>query len=123
MPKTPTVEALRLLWIDVFNSRDVETHALLYTEDAMLFGSNPELVTGRDGIKAYFAGQGPGVHVHHYPEPYKVLVTPDIVATAAHVDFADGDELMPYRMTWLLVKQGDNWRIAQHHGSPRGKAV
>jgi ketosteroid isomerase-like protein len=50
-------------------------------------------------------------------------VTPDVVATAAHVDFADGDELMPYRMTWLLVKQGDNWRIAQHHGSPRGKAV
>jgi len=63
------------------------------------------------------------MHVHHYPEPHQVLVTPDIVATAAHVDFADGDELMPYRMTWLLVKQGDNWRIAQHHGSPRGKAV
>ena len=123
MPKTPTVEALRRLWVDVFNSHDVETHALLYTEDAMLFGSIPALVTGRDGIKAYFAGRGPGVRVHQYPEPHQVTVTPDVVATAAHVDFADGDEMMPYRVTWLLVKQGENWRIAQHHGSPRGVVV
>ena len=46
-------------------------------------------------------------------------VAPDIVVTGGHVDFADGDQPSPYRMTWVLVRQDGNWRIAQHHGSPR----
>ena len=46
-------------------------------------------------------------------------IAPDIVVTGGHVDFADGDQPSPYRMTWVLVKKDGNWRIAQHHGSPR----
>ena len=46
-------------------------------------------------------------------------VAPDVVVTAGHVVFADGDRPSPYRMTWALVKQDGNWKIAQHHGSPQ----
>ena len=42
-----------------------------------------------------------------------------VAVTAGHVDFADGDQPMPYRVTWVLAKRDGNWQIAQHHGSPR----
>ena len=119
MPQTPTIEALHAKWIEAFNSRDLDTHAALYTQDAMLFGSQAALSVGRAAIREYFAALPPGAAVRRYPMPRVAQVSPDIAATAGHVDFADGDAVMPYRMTWMLVKQGGNWRIAQHHGSPR----
>ena len=120
MADTPTIEALHQRWIEVFNSHDLDAHVALYTADAMMFGAIPELVIGRDAIKTYFGGRGPKVHVANYPFPHVVMLRDDVAATAAHVDFADGDTPMPYRLTWMLVKQDGNWRIAQHHGSPRG---
>ena len=120
MADTPTIEALHKRWIEVFNSHDLDAHVALYTEDAMMFGAIPELVIGRDAIKTYFGGRGPKVHVAKYPFPRVVMLRDDVAATATHVDFADGDTPMPYRLTWMLIKQDGNWRIAQHHGSPRG---
>jgi ketosteroid isomerase-like protein len=51
--------------------------------------------------------------------PRVALLSDTVAATAGPVEFANGDAPMPYRMTWVLVKEGDDWRIAQHHGSPR----
>ena len=119
MPQTLTIEALHDNWIEVFNNRDLDTHAALYTENAMLFGSQPELSVGRAAIRAYFAARGPAVKVLRYPLPHIVFHGADMAATAAHVDFADGAMLMPYRVTWMLVRRAGHWRIAQHHGSPR----
>ncbi len=119
MNPTPTIEALHKRWVEVFNSHDLDSHSALYTEDAMLFGSIPELVVGRSAIRDYFGGRGPDVHVAEYAFPRVVMLSDTMAATAAHVDFADGETPMPYRVTWMLVKQDGNWRIAQHHGSPR----
>ncbi len=119
MPHTPTIEALHAAWIEAFNARDLDRHAALYTQDAMLFGSKADLSAGRAAIRAYFAARGPDVRVSHYPLPRIVQLSADTAATAAHVEFADGAKPMPYRLTWMLVKQDGNWRIAQHHGSPR----
>jgi uncharacterized protein (TIGR02246 family) len=122
MTQTPTVEALLAAWIEAFNRHDLDTHAALYTQDACLFGSIPDLLVGRPAIRGYFSRRGPGVHVRRYPMPHIVPLGSDAVATAAHVDFADGEMLVPYRVTWVLVKVEGNWRIAQHHGSPRSDA-
>ncbi|MCX5516289.1 hypothetical protein C3941_17255 [Kaistia algarum] len=119
MPETPTIESLLETWIGAFNSRDLDRHMALYLEDAVLFGSVDELQIGRARIRAYFSGRPPGVRVAAYPMPRVAMVTPDVASTAGHVEFADGDAPMPYRMTWLLVRKAGNWRIAQHHGSPR----
>ena len=119
MTPTPTIEGLLATWIEAFNKHDLDTHTELYTEDAFLFGSIPELVIGRQAIRTYFSKRGPGVHVRRYPQPHIVYLSPHIAATAAHVDFADGNTLMPYRVTWMLITQAGHWRIAQHHGSPR----
>jgi uncharacterized protein (TIGR02246 family) len=119
MTATPTVEALLAEWIAAFNAHDLDRHMKLYTEDAILFGSVDELQKGREKISSYFGGRPPTMRVASYPMPEVREVTPDVVVTGGHVDFADGDKPSPYRMTWVLVRQDGNWRIAQHHGSPR----
>jgi uncharacterized protein (TIGR02246 family) len=119
MTDTPTVDSLLAQWISAFNSRDLDKHMSLYMPDATLFGSVDELQVGREAIRVYFSKRGPGVRVARYPMPRVSEIAQDIVATAGHVDFADGETAVPYRMTWLLVRKDGNWRIAQHHGSPR----
>ena len=120
MTDLSTLEGFHKCWVEVFNSHDLDAHAALYTEDATLFGSVPDLIIGRAAIRNYFAGRGPNVHVARYPFPRVVMISDTVAATAAHVDFADGDTPMPYRVTWMLVKREGEWTIAQHHGSPRG---
>lgn len=117
MTDTPTIETLRLQWIDAFNTHDLDRHVQLYTEDAMLFGSHAELYRGHEGVRRYFGGAD--ASVRSYPEPAVVMLGEDVALTAGYVDFAEGDTLLPYRLTWTLVRRGGNWKIAQHHGSPR----
>lgn len=119
MTATPTVESLHAEWLEAFNSHDLDRHMELYTEDAMLFGSVDELQDGRNAIRDYFGRRPAGIRVKSYPMPRIRQVAADVAITAGHVDFADGDEPSPYRMTWVLVRRDGNWRIAQHHGSPR----
>lgn len=119
MSATPTVEDLLSQWIAAFNSRDLDRHMELYTPDAMLFGSVDALQDGRDAIRDYFAKRPASVRVKSYPMPQVRQINPDVLITGGHVDFTDGDQAMPYRMTWVLVRHGGNWKIAQHHGSPR----
>jgi uncharacterized protein (TIGR02246 family) len=119
MTKTPTVEALLAEWMAAFNAHDLDRHMALYTEDATLFGSVDELKVGRSAVRSYFAARGPEVRVKAYPMPHVRMIAGDVALTAGHVDFADGDEPSPYRMTWVLVRQDGDWRITQHHGSPR----
>jgi uncharacterized protein (TIGR02246 family) len=119
MTATPTVEALLAEWIAAFNAHDLERHMKLYTEDAILFGSVDDLKLGRAAIGRYFGSRPAGVRVKSYPMPEVREVMPGVVVTGGHVDFADGDTPSPYRMTWVLVMRDGDWRIAQHHGSPR----
>ncbi len=119
MTPTPTIEALLAEWIAAFNAHDLDRHMKLYDENAMLFGGNDQLHLGRDNIRTYFGGRPAGMRVKSYPMPEVREVAPDVVVTGGHVNFADGETPSPYRMTWVLVRKDGNWRIAQHHGSPR----
>ncbi|MCA0433471.1 MAG: nuclear transport factor 2 family protein [Proteobacteria bacterium] len=116
---TSGIETFLAQWIAAFNAHDLDAHMALYLEDATLFGAVDELQVGRAAIREYFKGRAPDVKVRVYPMPRVTMLSPDIAVTAGHVDFADGDTPVPYRMTWVLVKRGGSWRIAQHHGSPR----
>ena len=119
MPATPTVEALLKEWIEAFNSHDLDRHMALYTDDATLFGSVDDLQIGKAAIRAYFGNRPPGMRVRRYDMPHLRNIAPGIAVTAGHVDFADGEAVSPYRMTWVLASHDGNWRITQHHGSPR----
>jgi uncharacterized protein (TIGR02246 family) len=119
MTDTPTVESLHAAWVAAFNSHDLDRHMACYTTDATLFGSVDDLQIGIDAIRAYFSKVPDQVWVKAYKMPRVSQISPEVAVTAGHVDFANGEEPMPYRMTWVLVRQNGNWRIAQHHGSPR----
>ncbi|WP_421692686.1 SgcJ/EcaC family oxidoreductase [Aestuariivirga sp.] len=119
MINTSTIESLKEQWIEAFNAHDLDRHMELYTVDAMLFGAVDALQNGRDAIRAYFGNRPAGMRVAAYPDPVIRHSSADVAVTAAHVDFFDGQQLMPYRLTWTLVRIDGNWRIAQHHGSPR----
>ena len=122
MSDTPDIDSLRRHWIEAFNSHDLDAHVALYTPDALLFGSNDTLHRGHAAIRSYFGGRPPGARVHSYPAPQTVFLTDDVAVTAALVDFADGDTLLPYRLTWTVVRRDGGWKIAQHHGSPHQAA-
>jgi uncharacterized protein (TIGR02246 family) len=114
-----SIDAFRDDWVAAFNSHDLDRHMALYRPEAVLFGSIAELVVGREAIRGYFGKRPRSVQVRRYG-PLEVRgIGPDAVCTAAHVDFAHGDEPMPYRMTWVLLRNGGSWQILQHHGSPR----
>lgn len=119
MSDTESVEAFHAAWIAAFNSHDLDRHMSLYMEDAVLFGSVDALQVGRQAIRAYFSRRPTDTRVKTYPVPLVRFLGPDLAITAGHVDFANGEALSPYRMTWVLVRHDGNWRIAQHHGSPR----
>lgn len=117
--KTPTLDSLLGHWVAAFNSHDLDQHVSLYTEDAMLFGSTEELYRGHEGVRRYFGGLPANATVRSYPPPVVLHLGDGIALTAGYVDFADGEILLPYRMTWTLVRKDGDWRIVQHHGSPR----
>lgn len=119
MTDTPTIESLIDRWIEAFNAHDLDRHMALYTQDAMLFGSVDTLHAGRAAIRTYFGNRPPGVRVKSFAPPHVQHIADGVAVTAGHVDFANGDHPMPYRVSWTLVRQKGNWVIAQHHGSPR----
>jgi uncharacterized protein (TIGR02246 family) len=119
MAQDDSIDAFRDAWVAAFNSKDLDRHMALYRPEAVLFGSIAELVVGRDAIRGYFGRVPASVLVKRYGPLEVRAIGPYAVCTAAHLDFADGDTPMPYRMTWVLVRDGGSWQILQHHGSPR----
>jgi len=119
MADTTTIEGFLAEWIAAFNAHDLDRHMALYAEDAILFGAVDELQVGRDAVRRYFGARGPDVRVEAYPLPLVRMPRPDIAITAGPVEFADGDQPMPYRVTWVLMRGEKGWQIVQHHGSPR----
>lgn len=114
-----TIERVHAQWIAAYDAHDLDAHVALYTEDATLFGGRPDLMLGHDGIRSYFSQFGQNDRVLSFPLPHIVMIRDDVAAASGYVDFVDGGEIIPYRMTWLLVKDDGDWKIAQHHGSPR----
>lgn len=114
-------EAAALLdrWSQLFASRDAEALAALYTDTALFLGGTPEIRRGRTGVAEYF-------------QSLKVLEAPQVTFTdvamqplaAGVIDmafvatFSFGGAAIPGRITWTLVDDGGDWRIACHHASP-----
>lgn len=119
MAGTPTIDSLIAQWVEAFNDHDLDRHMALYTADALLFGSVDALQDGREAIRSYFANRPAGARVVSYPPPRIRELANGSAVTSGHVVFTDGQQLMPYRLSWTLVRTGGDWRIAQHHGSPQ----
>ena len=108
---------LRARWSRAFAVRDLEGLVALYAQDALFFGSTPQLFKGHEGVRAYFAGLSPDVTLEAFEEPELVSVAPGVFATAGFWRFRFGAEPRLYRLTWVVAERDGGWRIVQHHAA------
>ncbi|WP_270939169.1 SgcJ/EcaC family oxidoreductase [Falsiroseomonas oryzae] len=124
MPRDPA--AVLRAWAEAYATNDGERAAVLYTEDARVWGtSSREQTVGRAAIAAYFGrrrGDVAGISVSFGEHAVRQLSAEAAVASG-HYTFAqrrhDGSTSQsPARFSMVMVRGQDGaWRIADHHSS------
>jgi uncharacterized protein (TIGR02246 family) len=123
------VLAMQATWSAAASPWDPAALTGLYTPDALFHGGRPAHSRGRAEILAYF-------------ESYRGLILAcamewqdfstrwlgsDALLAQGHVQFrfvlkGDQPSASHLRATWVLVRGGSGWLIAQHHFSPPPEA-
>jgi uncharacterized protein (TIGR02246 family) len=104
-------------WKAAFDGHQADVMADLFTADALFQGFGPEVVTGRDAVRAYYAAVPAG-----RTADVTVLTTYTIGDQAAggfaDVTFRDptGWEA-PVHLSLVLRRDEGTWRIHQYHVS------
>ena len=113
------LSALLAQWSDGFAARNNDALAALYCEDALLYGSSPELVSGREAIRGYFqALPQSGALGAEFSNLVVRQTSPSTASVAGVVSFTTDEFALPMRITLGLVRCGDAWSIGLHHASP-----
>lgn len=107
-------------------ANDADAFAEVFTDDARLILPGGVFCAGRDAIRSFMAGAyaGPYRGTRVFGEPIDVrAVTADVVllVTKGGV-LAPGDtsvaEGRAVRATWVLLRDGDGWRISSYQNTP-----
>jgi uncharacterized protein (TIGR02246 family) len=116
------VSAILAKWSVGFSALDAAALASLYSKNAFFFGSNPSLYRGREGVAAYFNGlprwHSPSVR---FSDVNAAQVGSDVVNMAAIASFLldAPDPSLSVKITWVIVREDGDWKIASHHVSSR----
>lgn len=117
------VSAIIAKWCAGFERLDAETLGLLYSRNAFFFGSNPNLYRGRDGVAAYFNGLPRWTSQRAaFSEVMAAEIGRDLINMAATASFfLDGGETptLAVKITWVMVREDGDWKIASHHVSSK----
>jgi uncharacterized protein (TIGR02246 family) len=120
------VAQIQRRWSDAFARADIDALASLYTNDALFFGSKPDLYVGRIGVRRYFETLAKGYEAAAFADTSCIELARDLIAAAGFVRFTgerDGERFaILYRVSWTLIRTGDDWKIASHHASPKNSA-
>jgi uncharacterized protein (TIGR02246 family) len=115
---TEDAAAVRAQWEQVYNSGDADKFVALYTKDSMLFGSTAQLFAGSEGVRTYFTKLPAGIQAK-MRDQQAIAVGPNVLLSSGFADFTLKDgTVLPFRLTFAMVKVDGQWLIAQHHGSP-----
>ncbi|WP_407119161.1 YybH family protein [Bradyrhizobium sp. LMG 9283] len=120
------VLAIIAKWCAGFAKLDATALSLLYARNAFFFGSNPKLYRGRDGVADYFNGlprwRQPSVG---FSDVAAAQVVPDVINMAAIASFDLDEEAAPLsvKLTWVIVREDGDWKIASHHVSSRAALI
>jgi uncharacterized protein (TIGR02246 family) len=116
------VSAIIAKWCAGFATLDAAALSSLYSKNAFFFGSNPKLYRGRDGVADYFNG------LPRWSKPSAVFsevqvahADPDLVNMAATISFDLAGERpdLVVKMSWVIVREGSDWKIVNHHASSK----
>ncbi|MBO4222597.1 SgcJ/EcaC family oxidoreductase [Bradyrhizobium neotropicale] len=116
------VSAIMAKWSAGFSRLDAAALASLYSERAFFFGSNPTLYRGREGVAAYFNGlprwRSPTVQ---FSDVRAAQVGPDLINMAGTASFflGESDPTLSVKITWVIVREDGDWKIASHHVSSK----
>lgn len=117
-----TVSGIMGKWASAFTRLDAAAIASLYSTNAFFFGSNPSFYRGNDGVRAYFEGlprwSSPSVE---FGDVRTAQVTNDVINVAGTASFVveQGAEPLVVKITWVIVRENGDWKIASHHVSSK----
>ncbi len=106
-------------WAAAFSRLDADALSSLYSKNAFFFGSNPKLYRGREEVKAYFnqlpRWEAPSVR---FSDMRTEAAGDALVNMAAIASFVFGkDDTLTVKITWVIVRETDDWKIVSHHVS------
>jgi uncharacterized protein (TIGR02246 family) len=105
------------LWKAAFDGHDPDAMAELFTHDALFQGFGPEVTTGREAVRAYYAAV-PDKRFAVVTVVDTYVIGEDVAGGFADVTFSDPDGWeVPVHLSLVLVRDGDTWRIRQYHVS------
>ncbi|UPJ55010.1 nuclear transport factor 2 family protein [Bradyrhizobium sp. 192] len=113
-------------WCAGFVTLDAAALSSLYSSNAFFFGSNPKLYRGRDGVVDYFNG------LPRWRKPSAVFsdvnaaqAGPDLINMAATISFDLGGERddLVVKMSWVIIREGGDWKIVNHHASAKAPLI
>jgi hypothetical protein len=111
-------EALLAVWATTFNAAEIGPLTALYAKAAVLLGtSSPELYVGQETLSRYFR-LGARVSIENFevrPLSQGALLCAGFYNFVREVDATA--TTTPARFTFILVKEGEEWRILHHHSS------
>ena len=107
-------------WSAAFATPDPDALSALYSRHALFYGSNPTLYRGRDGVRAYFAGlphwKSQSVR---FTDVSVEAAGSELVNMAATADFTVDAAALTVKLTWVILREDDDWKIVNHHVSAR----
>ncbi|MFI9328677.1 SgcJ/EcaC family oxidoreductase [Kitasatospora sp. NPDC052868] len=128
-PSPSTVEALRAvpeLIVAAWAEHDADRFAETFTEDGTLILPGDVFLTGREEIRGFmaraFAGPFKGTRVTGRPVSLRSLADGVALVVTRGGVLAPGDTEVSaeraIRATWVLAKEGGDWRIASYQNTP-----
>ena len=117
-----TVSGIIEKWSAAFHKLDAAALASLYAKNTFFYGSNPKLYRGNDGVAAYFnALPRWSSPVVHFTDVITALIGPDLINVAGTASFVVSEGAVPLsvKLTWTIVREEGDWKIASHHVSSK----
>jgi uncharacterized protein (TIGR02246 family) len=120
------VSAMIAKWRAGFATLDAAALSSLYAKNAFFFGSNPKLYRGRDGVADYFNGlprwRRPSAV---FSEVNAAQAGPDLINMAATISFHLAGERPDFsvKMSWVIIREGGDWKIVNHHASSQAPLI
>ncbi len=117
-----TVSDITGKWSAAFNKLDADALAQLYSKNALFYGSTPPLYKGKEGVAAYFNAlprwKSPTVQ---FTDISAIPIGSDVINVAGTATFVIAENAPPvvFRLTWVVMREDGEWKIVNHHVSPK----
>jgi ketosteroid isomerase-like protein len=120
-----TVSGIIEKWSASFSKLDANALASLYSKNAFFFfGSNPALYRGNEGVAAYFNGLPRwNAATVQFTDVRTAQVSRDLINFAGTASFVVDASTLSVKITWVIAREENDWRIVSHHVSSKAPLI